>query len=286
MILACLSLALAAPSPGMARQNQPLVAPRSQPRALSPEEAAQFERLQAERNPDEKIRLIEDFLLQYPNSQFKEFAFQSAAEAYQAKNDYDRVITYGELALSENPGNLSALLMLAAAISETTGRGEPDTEERLGEAEGYGRRAIELLGSLRRPPGTNEEAWNRTKAEASSAAHAALGLIALIREDFARAELELREAVNLTANPDAILLYRLGLSHSFLREYDPAIEALDRASALGGVKIPAPQGGTRDLVAEAKDFVQRAKAAAEPPVPAAVEEAPADGMLPEAPPEP
>jgi hypothetical protein len=91
--------------------------------------------------------------------------------------------------------------------------------------------------------------------------------MALIREDFVRAELELQEAVALTAHPDAVLLYRLGLTRSFMKKYDLALETLERAEAVGGVKLPGAQGASRDLVAEAKEFILRAQSAAPSPEP-------------------
>jgi len=240
----------------------------TQPKFSSPEEAAAWEKIQQERNPDEQIRLVEDFLLHYPDSAMKESAFQAAAHSYQAKGDYGRAITYGELTLSENPDNLTTLLVLAAAISEMTSRNDDDRDERLAEGEQYARHALDLLATARRPPAFAATEWDQTKREAEAAAHAALGLIALIREDFARAELELQEAVALAARPDAVLLYRLGLTHSFMKKYDLALETLERAAALGGVKLPGAQGASRDLVAEAKEFVLRTRSAPASPEPA------------------
>lgn len=239
----------------------------TQPRIGSPEEAAAWEKAQQERNPDEQIKLVEDFLLHYPDSAMKEFAFQAAARSYQAKGDYGHAVTYGELALSENPDNLTALLVLAAAISEMTSRNDDDRDERLAEGEQHARHALELLAAARRPPAFAAGEWDQAKREAEATAHAALGMIALIREDFARAELELQEAVALAVQPDAVLLYRLGLTYSFMKKYDLALETLERSEAAGGVKLPGPQGSSRDLVAEAKQFVLRARSDPAPPEP-------------------
>ncbi len=233
----------------------------TQPKFNSAEEAAAWEKIQQERTPEEQIRLVEDFLLQYPDSAMKESAFQAAAHAYQAKGDYGRAITYGELTLSENPDNLTALLVLTAAISETTSRNDDDRDERLAEGEQYARHALDLLAAARRPPAFAAAEWDQTKRDAEATAHSALGLMALIRADFVRAELELQEAVALAAHPDAVLLYRLGLSHSFLKQYDLALESLEQAAALGGVKLPGAPGATRDLVAEAKEFILRVRSA-------------------------
>jgi hypothetical protein len=66
------------------------------------------------------------------------------------------------------------------------------------------------------------------------------------------------------------------LSYSFLKKYDLALEVLEQAAALGGVKIATADGGSRDLVAEATEFALKARSAADPsvPLPPTTEETP------------
>jgi len=241
-------------------------AEKKQPRAKTQEELDAYQKFMSEQKPDEQIRLIEDFLLQYPNTELKEYAYQAATQAYQAKNDYNKVLTYGELTLQENENNLVALLILASDIPERTAKTDLDREAKLTEAEQYAKRGLEVLSKLTIPPNLTEQQWGEIKKDAESKPHEALGMVALIREDFPKAESEFKMATEMAAKPDPVTYYRLGLSYSFERKYDPALEALDRASASGGVKITGADGATRDLVTEAKDFVLKAKAAAETPV--------------------
>ena len=241
-------------------------AEKKQPRAKTQEELDAYQKFMSEQKPDEQIRLIEDFLLKYPNTELKEYAYQAATQAYQVKNDYAKVLTYGELTLQENENNLVALLVLASAIPERTAKTDIDKETKLTEAEQYAKRGLEVLSKLSIPPNLTEQQWGEIKKDAESTPHAALGMIALIREDFPKAESEFKMAAEMAAKPDPVTFYRLGLCYSFEKKYDPALEALDRASASGGVKISGADGATRDLVAEAKDFVLKAKAAAETPV--------------------
>ena len=250
--------------------------------AKSPEESAAYEKFMVEQDPDAQIRLVEDFLLQYPDSELKEYAYQAATTVYQAKNDLARVLTYGELTLAENEDNLTALLILASAIPETTSSQGEERDEELRQAEQYASRSLQVLARLPRPVRVTLEQWTRTKREAEASAHASLGLIALIREDFPRAELEFREAVALAEQPDPVLLYRLGLCYSFQKKYEQALEVLERAASLGGVRITGPDGTARDLVAEARDFALKSGTAAEPPV----ENPPTPGEPEESPPIP
>jgi len=240
---------------------QPAAQEKRAPRAKSQEELDAYQKFMREQNPDQQIKLIEDFLLKYPQTELKEYAFQAATQAYQAKNDYNKVLTYGELTLGENPNNLVALLVLAAAIPERTAKNDIDKEAKLGDAERYAKRGLEAIEKLPMPANLTEQQWAEVKKDAESNPHAALGMVALIREDFPQAEAELKMATDLESQPDPVTFYRLGLCYSFEKKYQPALEALDRAAASGGVKIAGADGVTRDLVAEAKDFVSKAKAA-------------------------
>ena len=232
-----------------------------QPRAKTEEEFAAYQRFIRETKPDEQIRIVEDFLLQYPDSELKEYAFQTATQAYQTKNDYPRVLTYGELTLAENPDNLVALLILASSIAERTGKNDEDRDEKLTQAEEYAKRALDLLPRMPQPSGVAAPRWEQTKREAAASSHAALGMVNLIREDFFRAELEFKRSADLATSPDPVTFYRLGLCYSFQKNFDSALEALDRADSVGGVKIMTPDGGTRDLVAEAREFVLKSREA-------------------------
>jgi tetratricopeptide (TPR) repeat protein len=262
----------AAPQAATAPRQAPAASPppagsqsKAQPKAKSQEEFQAFQKFMQAQNPDEQIRLVEDFLLQYPQSALKEFAFQTATQAYQAKNDYPRVLTYGEMTLAENQDNLVALLILASAIPERTGKDDADRDERLSDAERYAARGLEVLAKLPKPSDVPGDQWERSRKETESAAHGALGMVAMIREDLRKAEFELKEAADLASRPDPILLYRLGLCFSLQKKYDLALEILERASSSGGVKITAPDGSTRDLVAEAREFNLKAKAASGAP---------------------
>jgi len=251
--------AAAAPAPGAAA-----TAERRRPAAKSQAEYDAFQACLQEKDPNKQIRMVEDFLLEYPDTELKEYAFQAATQAYQAKNDYPKLLTYGEMTLEENADNLAALLILSTAIPERTSRSDPDAAESLAAAERYALRALELIPQMPRRASVTPEEWERSKKDAEAGPHAALGLIAMMREDFWKAEREFKLATELVTRPDPIALYRLGLAYSFQKRYDLALEALERSDGAGGVKISSA-GGRRDLVAEAREFAWKAKAAMETP---------------------
>ena len=250
-------------TPSGASADTAPAAPR-QPRAKTEAEFAEYQRFMKETDAGKQIQLIEDFLLHYPDSELREYAFQAATQAYQVKNDFTLVRTYGELTLGENQDNLVALLILASAIPERTNKNDPESAENLAEAEGYARRILDLMTRMPQPAGVTPARWEQTKREAAATAHGSLGMVSLIREDFSRAESEFKMSADLASAPDPVTFYRLGLSYSFEKKFDEALEALDRSDAVGGVRVGSP---ARDLVAEAKDFVVKSKEAAGNPGP-------------------
>jgi hypothetical protein len=261
----------AATSPGTASTDasasSTTAPPARQPRAKSEEEFAEYQRFMRETDADRQVQMVEDFLLHFPDSELREYAFQAATQAYQIKNDFALVRTYGELTLGENEDNLVALLILASAIPERTNKDDPESEENLTEAEGYARRILDLMTRMPQPAGVTPARWEQTKREAAATAHASLGMVHLIREEFFEAESEFKMSADLASAPDPVTFYRLGLSFSFQKKFDEAIEALDRSDAVGGVKVGSPGGPARDLVAEAKDFVLKSREASGNPDP-------------------
>ena len=244
--------------------SAPMQPDRRQAKAKTPEEAAAYQKIISEKSPDTQISQIEEFLLQYPDSEMREYVFEVAMEAYHAKSEYNHMQTYGELTLAQNPDNLTALLELSSSLAETTGQQDPDRDDKLDDGDEHAAHALDVLEQLHKPPGFPDEQWDRIKKDAMSIAHASRGLIALVRQDFSGAVTEMKQAVDLTLRPRAVLLYRLGLAYSFQQKYTEALETLDRAAAMGGVKFNSG-GKVRDLVAEAKEMASKGLASAATP---------------------
>jgi tetratricopeptide (TPR) repeat protein len=245
-----------APAPSKRQPAKPAPVPKS------PEEAAAFDKIVKEQKPDERIQLVEDFLLAYPESEFKQAVYLAASEAYRRKNDLPRMLTYAELTLAEDPENLQAMLTLAESLPESVRRDDPDYMDRIEEAQEYAHKTLETIAQRARPASATPEQWAATRKQVELSAHLTLALTAMMREDYAAAETEYTTAFKLMEKPDALSLYRLGLTYSFLKKFDEATAALQKSAEAGGVKSRTESGGTRDLVAEAMQLVGKQKTAA------------------------
>ena len=82
-IPASIPASAAAPPPQAAPTQAQEEGPPPGPEAKLQEEFAAYQQFMQEQGPDEQIRMVEDFLLEYPQSELKEYAFQVATQAYQ-----------------------------------------------------------------------------------------------------------------------------------------------------------------------------------------------------------
>ena len=63
--------------------------------------------------PDDKIKAVEELITKFANTDFKSFALEMEAEAWQQKNDNVKAIVYAEQALQADPKNFDADNLLA-----------------------------------------------------------------------------------------------------------------------------------------------------------------------------
>jgi tetratricopeptide (TPR) repeat protein len=204
-------------------------------------------------DPDEKIKLSEEFLQKYPESELKVFAYRKEMEAYQQKNDFEKMRDFGEKVLEADPEDAISLILLASAIPERTRDTDLDKEQKLNTAETYATRALAAIDKLVKPaPTITDEQWDQVRNDARSQAHASLGYIALQRKNYTLAEESYVKATKLQGQPDPIVWWRYGLALQLTKKYEESLAALEKAVSLGGVK-----SGGRDLAADERDRVKK-----------------------------
>ncbi len=217
-------------------------------------------------NFDGAIKAAQELLANFADTEYKDFALQMQVLAYQQKDDFDNMLIAGERSLEANPDNVVVLITLAQSMPQRTREHDLDKEEKLGKAEKYAKKAQTLIPNLaKHNPQITDEEWTTYKRGAMSQCHEALGMVAYVRKDYAGAEKSFKTAAEVSPQPDATTLFRLGMAYSAQNKIDEAIDALDKSIAAGGVKV-----GEKDLAAEQKASLLKAKAAggAKPAAPA------------------
>ena len=199
------------------------------------QEAMGYQTLQAELDPDKKLRMVEEFERQFPNSQLLSYVYTQAASACQQKNDRNCMLDYGEKSLKLDPDNIYSLILVAITLPQPQMQRVETAlaAKRLAEADEDAKQALALMEKLTKRPDETDEQFQHRKAALQSEAHGALGMVHLQRDEPDKAIEEFKTAVSLEAAPDPQIYYRLGEVYANEDKKAEALEAFTKASELG-----------------------------------------------------
>ena len=184
---------------------------------------------------DTRIKAAEEFVTKYADSDFRGLALLAEAQSYQQKNDYDKMVIYGERALEANPDDSTrtqTMLMLANAIALRTREFDLDREEKLARVEKYANGAMELLKTEAKPnPNLPDEQWAGIKSDLEAEGHEALAMAAMARKNYDAAIAEFKTANETAKDKEPATELRLGNAYNLAKKYDDAIATLDKLLA-------------------------------------------------------
>ncbi len=189
--------------------------------------------------PQRRLELGEAFLQEYPDSPFMARVLLTMAEAYRMQGNFEKTIEVGKKVLEQKPGDLLARILLADALVEGTLPSQTDAPARYQRAEKLAHEALNIIPTAypdaARPPGVEQEQYDRQRRYVEAQPHASLGFLYLRRGDFLRAEDELKKAVELNQlRPNGTDHLRLAFAHIRQAEWAEAKVVLDRCVELGG----------------------------------------------------
>ncbi len=222
---------LAAAVPSSAQQGQ-AAAPAKQRTVKTQEEAKELQAVLQASAPDARITAAEEFITKHPKSDFLSLALFAEAQSYQQKNDYEKMVIFGERALESDPDDITKLqtmLMLAKGIGQHTREFDLDREEKLGRVEKYASGALDALKTAAKPnPNLSDEQWENFKGQMASDAHEALAMVATTRKNYDQAISEFKTAIQATKEPDPATQVRLAAVYNKAGKYDDAIAICDK----------------------------------------------------------
>jgi tetratricopeptide (TPR) repeat protein len=177
-----------------------------QPKGPAPKSKAELEALQAifqqANNPDAVIKLADEFVTKFADSDFKENILNMEAQAYHQKKDETKAQIYAEQALQANPKSYQADIMLAEIISKSTRETDLDREEKLAKAEKYAKDAMDVVKDAPKPnPQIPDAQWEEFKKTIAAQAHGAMGIANLTRKKFDVAASEFKAAYDNDPQP-------------------------------------------------------------------------------------
>lgn len=202
---------------------------------VSREESVAFQAIQSEPNPDRRIQKAVDFEKAFPNSGILSHVYAQAAIAYQEKGDLNHALEYGEKTLKSDPENVTILLEVALTLTQPGMLRESpsETNARLAEAESDAGRVLSLLQKMASLPEEMDAQDQARKRKMTADAHFALGMVALMQENSAKAIEEFTSAIKSAPNPIPQYYFRLGDAYSSSGKTTEAIESFGKARELG-----------------------------------------------------
>jgi tetratricopeptide (TPR) repeat protein len=199
------------------------------------EAAMGYKTLEEEKDPDRRLRMVEEFESKFPDSELMSSVYTQAARAYQQKGDMNKVVEYGEKSLKLDPNNLFSLLMVAITLPQPRMLEENSglVAQRLSMADDYANRALKLIDTLPARPNETDEELKKRKDGLAADAHTALAMVYMQRDQSEKAIEEFKTAISLSQTPNPQLYFRMGEIYANSGKNAEAIEAFTKASELG-----------------------------------------------------
>ena len=228
---------LMAGAPGLMAQKgkkgEAAAASADQPKGPMPKSKGEQDALvamfNAQSKPDDLIAAAEALLTKYADTDFKDTALFFEATAYRQKGDRDKAEVFAERALTTNPKNFQASLMLSELIAQGTRENDLDKDDKLTKAEKYGNDTIATLNAASKPnPQMTDQQWEDAKKDLIAEAHDSLGMSALLRKKFDVAINEFKMSVEGAAHPEPAFEVRLASAYSSAGRFDDAIATADK----------------------------------------------------------
>lgn len=236
-----------------------------QPKPKSQKEVDAFNAILAATDDDARIAASDNLLTKYADTEFKPLALYIATAASQSKNDFEKMVIYGERTLEADPKMYGVMLMLASGYASKTKEFDFDKDEKLGKADKFANEGIALAKTAPKPNATiTDEQWEAARKDFIAQGHEALGMAATVRKKYDVAAAAYKDALAAQGKPDPTTMLRLASALNQLGKWDEALPLLDKVKdnpeAVPIVKQAAAQERVKALMAQKK-------AAAPPPPP-------------------
>ena len=183
-------------------------------------------------NTDKFIQVGDAFVQKYPNGPFSEAVYSQLSIAEYQNQDFAKMGEYADKALALNPDDATVLVFTGWVIPHSAN----STPAQLNKAEGYEKRALELLPSLTKPVGMTDKEFAAAKSAYESQAHSGMGLVYYQRQDFVRAVAEMKKATLGASHPDPSDYFVMGNSLDQLDHYSDAAAAFKMCAAIPGAQ--------------------------------------------------
>src|SRR5579875_268337 len=200
----------------MSGQNASKAAPK-----VDPKESKAYKAFYdaSPQDTDQRIKLGEDFVKNYPSGPYTESVYAGLVQAYYMKQDWN---------------NMYVLVTVGWVIPHVYNPSEPDASRQLDKAETYEIKAIQDIPNLPKPANMTDQEFASAKAQKLAEAHSGLGLVYFRRQDYDKAVKELQQATQGNPSPDPTDYFALGAALQNTQQYSQAADAFDHCAQIAG----------------------------------------------------
>lgn len=198
-------------------------------------EAEAYAAIQDEPDSQVRLRMVDEFAQELPQSPLLPYVYAQAAKVYQAQGNYAQTLDYAQRSLKLDPHNIFGLILAAMVLPEPRmlQGSSAENARHLTEAENDAHQALDLIAALPQRQGETAEVYQRRKNALAADAHYALGMVSMARDQFDLAAAEYQKAIAAAVKPAPQYYYRLGEAYASDGKTADAIQALAKASELG-----------------------------------------------------
>ena len=260
----------------------PQTAAATRPKATRAEYDA-YQAAVAEKSPQQKIKLLDDFVSKYPTSEYLAFVYSEYWQAYAGLRQYTKTIEYLDklLALPElnDGGRLEAQYRRAATFEYAYNAKSPNLTEHATKGRDAALAGLKILDSFQKPAQATDEQWNAAKKQYSTQFYNTAAICSFYLKDYKAAAEQFHASLALDPN-QAGDDYRLGLADlqasspqfvagfwALARAIDLKIPDADKVTKFLHDKIyEYQQPGCESLVdAQIKELLTLAQNSSDPP---------------------
>ena len=225
---ALLTLAVCGPARRAAAQDQQ---PGAKTDDYTPAEYNTYRGCEKEKTSQLRIKCLDNFVQQYPNSTLLRFAYADYYNAYAEVKNYSKVIEYTDklLAFGVKIEIGDQYLALYARTFAYNNLNSSDKGQSVKAIEAV-RKGLKVLGELKKPDNVDGKTWDEQRKQVAIFFNGAGGAAALAGKDYPSA-IEFSKAVLTLSSDEPKATYHLGLAYLELNppQYMDAFWAIARA---------------------------------------------------------
>jgi tetratricopeptide (TPR) repeat protein len=181
-----------------------------------------------------KIGIGEEFIRRYKDAKLRPAVFSLLTILYIQAGQTDKGYSAGETAILLDPSDVRTMAVLSQSMARLYNPGQPDAAQKLAKAEKYGKEAVEVTPTLKKPDKVTQKEFETSQQEVLAMAHSGLGLVYVRKANYAEAIPELEQAVKLDSKNDPTNLYLLGVANQNAKHFQDAAAAFTKCAAAPG----------------------------------------------------